>query len=81
MTTPEKIPRRNIDRMLDLAGWSVQDMNGLAFTVSRGVAVREFSLRAGFADYMLFVDRKSGRRRSVSGPSATRSWLAGTRRT
>src|SRR5215204_6276495 len=56
---PEQIARRNVDRMLELAGWSVQDMKGLDFTVSRGVAVREFSLRAGFADYMLFVDRKA----------------------
>jgi type I restriction enzyme R subunit len=44
--------------MLGLAGWSVQDMKGLDFTASRGVAIREFPLRAGFADYMLFVDRQ-----------------------
>jgi type I restriction enzyme, R subunit len=36
------------------AGWSVQDMKGLDFTASRGVAVREFPLKAGFANYMLF---------------------------
>ena len=45
--------------MLDLAGWSVQDMKGLDFTASRGVAIREFPLKAGFADYMLFVDRQA----------------------
>ena len=45
--------------MLDLASWSVQDMDGLDFTASRGVAIREFPLKAGFADYMLFVDRQA----------------------
>ena len=45
--------------MLELAGWSVQDMKGLDFTASRGVAIREFPLKTGFADYMLFVDRKA----------------------
>ncbi len=29
------------------------------FTASRGVAIREFPLKAGFADYMLFVDRQA----------------------
>ena len=59
MTTPEQLARRSIDRMLELAGWSVQDMKSLDFKASRGVAVREFPLKAGFADYMLFVDRQA----------------------
>ena len=45
--------------MLELAGWCVQDMKGLDFTASRGVAIREFPLKTGFADYMLFVDRQA----------------------
>jgi hypothetical protein len=45
--------------MLELAGWSVQDVKDLDFTTSRGVALREFPLTAGFADYMLFVDRQA----------------------
>jgi type I restriction enzyme R subunit len=45
--------------MLELAGWSVQDMKDMDFTASRGVALREFPLEAGFADYMLFVDRQA----------------------
>src|SRR5829696_2878980 len=45
--------------MLELAGWRVQDMKDLDFTASRGVAIREFPLKTGFADYMLFVDRKA----------------------
>ena len=57
--TPEQLARHNIDRMLALAGWSVQDMKVLDFTASRGVALREFPLESGFADYMLFVDRQA----------------------
>jgi type I restriction enzyme R subunit len=45
--------------MLEIAGWSVQDVKDLDFTASRGVALREFPLKAGFADYMLFVDRQA----------------------
>jgi len=33
-------------------------MKGLDFTASRGLAIREFPLKTGFADYMLFVDRQ-----------------------
>ena len=60
MATPEERARHNVDLMLDLAGWSVQDMDYLDFTASRGVAIRELPLKAGFADYMLFVDRRAG---------------------
>ncbi len=59
LTTLEQLARRNIDEMLRLAGWSVQDAKVIDFLVSRGVAVREFPLKAGFADYMLFVDRQA----------------------
>jgi type I restriction enzyme R subunit len=44
--------------MLELAGCGVQDMKDQNFSASRGVALREFPLRTGFADYMLFVDRR-----------------------
>jgi hypothetical protein len=59
LATPEQLARHNIDRMLELAGWSVQDAKDVDFTASRGVALREFPLKAGFADYMLFVDRQA----------------------
>lgn len=59
LSTPEALARHNIDRMLEHAGWSVQDMKGLDFMASRGVAIREFPLKAGYADYMLFVDRQA----------------------
>ncbi len=57
--TPEQKARRTIDRLLELAGWSVQDREDFDFTASRGVAIREFGLEAGSADYMLFVDGKA----------------------
>jgi type I restriction enzyme R subunit len=45
--------------MLDAAGWDAQDRDDFDFTSSRGVAIREFGLKAGFADYMLFADGKA----------------------
>lgn len=57
--TPEQRARVNIDRMLKDAGWSVQDNNQLNLGASLGVAVREFPLTTGYADYLLFVDRKA----------------------
>ena len=50
--------RRVIDQQLIAAGWLIQDyaeMNPLAGT---GVAVREFHLAGGFADYVLYVDAR-----------------------
>ena len=58
-TTPEAKARETIDALLTAAGWSVQDRDAMNLGVSRGVAVREFALKAGFADYLLFVDRKA----------------------
>jgi type I restriction enzyme R subunit len=59
MTTPEQRARQTIDTVLTAAGWQVQDRDALNLGASRGVAVREFPLKTGFADYLLFVDRKS----------------------
>lgn len=56
---PEEKARRRIDALLEAAGWSVQDMSQLNLAASLGVAVREFPLESGFADYLLFVDRKA----------------------
>ena len=59
--TPEEKARENIDRLLELAGWAVQDTGSLNLYASRGVAVREFPLKAGHgtADYLLYVDQKA----------------------
>ncbi|MFQ5343474.1 MAG: DEAD/DEAH box helicase family protein [Anaerolineae bacterium] len=59
MTTPEQRARKTIDQRLNTAGWHIQDYAGLNLSAARGVAVREFPLRTGFADYLLFVDRKA----------------------
>ena len=60
-STPEAKARINIDRLLEQAGWAVQDLATLNVHASRGVAVREFPLRSGhgFADYLLYVDGKA----------------------
>ena len=54
---PEEIARRNIDKLLEDAGWAVQDQENFDPRVSKGIARREFSLETGSADYLLFVDR------------------------
>ncbi len=55
---PEEKARQRIDKLLDAAGWRVQDMSRLNLSASLGVAVREFPVESGFADYVLFVDRQ-----------------------
>ena len=57
--TPEEKARRQIDKMLDAAGWKVQDLRELNLGAALGVAIREFPLKSGEADYLLFVDRKA----------------------
>lgn len=56
---PEEKARQEIDQLLIAAGWQVQDYNYLNLGASIGVAVREFPLRSGFADYLLFIDREA----------------------
>lgn len=56
---PENAARANIDKMLADSGWAVQDMDAFNLGASLGVAVREFPLKSGEADYLLFVDRKA----------------------
>ena len=50
--------RRVIDRQLVAAGWLVQDYADVNPRAGLGVAVREFHLASGFADYILYVDNK-----------------------
>jgi len=59
MTTPEARARQNIDALLTACGWVVQDRAAMNLHAGRGVAVREFPLQTGYADYLLFVDRKA----------------------
>jgi type I restriction enzyme R subunit len=53
--------RVEIDKMLEAAGWAVQDAREANLAAARGVAVREFILEPphGRADYLLFVDREA----------------------
>lgn len=58
-TNPEARARETIDALLIAAGWRVQDREDMNLMAGRGVAVREFALKTGFADYLLFVDGKA----------------------
>ncbi len=55
---PEAKSRQEIDRLVRAAGWIVQDVQTANLAAGRGVAIREFPLKAGhgFADYLLYVD-------------------------
>jgi type I restriction enzyme R subunit len=55
---PEEKAREQIDEQLQAAGWTVQSRDETNLGAARGVAVGEFPLTTGFADYMLFVDRR-----------------------
>jgi len=54
---PEEKARKCIDHLLEAAGWEIQDIRDLNLGASLGVAVREFPLKSGHVDYLLFVDR------------------------
>jgi type I restriction enzyme R subunit len=59
LATPEEKAREVIDHLLESAGWHIQNLNELNLGAASGVAVREFPLKTGEADYLLFVDRKA----------------------
>jgi hypothetical protein len=50
--TPEQTARQQIDRQLQQAGWIVQDYRQMNISAGLGVAVREFPLSSGAADYV-----------------------------
>jgi type I restriction enzyme R subunit len=57
----EEAARKIIDALLEKAGWVVFDIKDANIHAARGVAIREFPLKAGhgFADYMLYIDGKA----------------------
>ena len=61
MPQPEQQARQEIDRLLQAAGWAVQDMLAANLHAAQGVALREFPLNPGhgLADYLLYVDGKA----------------------
>lgn len=50
--------RAELDRILEKAGWVVQDDSTKDLFAGRGVAVREVSTAVGRADYLLYVDQR-----------------------
>lgn len=56
---PEQQARKKIDRQLALCGWVVQDFDEMNISAALGVAIREFPLKTGFADYLLYADGKA----------------------
>ncbi len=73
---PEQIARDNIDRMLQAAGWAVQDVSKFNPSAGLGVAVKEYPTDTGPADYILFVDRKPS---ALSKPSAKKKGIVSPR--
>lgn len=55
---PEEKAREKINALLEAAGWKIQQLNELNLGASLGVAVCEFPLSSGAADYLLFVNRR-----------------------
>lgn len=55
---PEERSRKLIDQQLAASGWSVQDYDQLHIAAGLGIAVREFPLSTGDADYLLYADRR-----------------------
>jgi type I restriction enzyme R subunit len=55
MLSPEDQARESIDRMLTAAGWEVRNLSEADISASRGLAIRNFSLKTGhgFADEFL----------------------------
>ena len=54
--TPENRARHNIDKMLEAAGWHIQNYAERDTAAALGVAVREYRLRGNQrADYLLFI--------------------------
>ena len=57
--TPEEKARVEIDRLLGLSGWIVQDKSTINLAAGRGVVIGELSFKSGEPDYTLFVDGKT----------------------
>jgi hypothetical protein len=57
--TPEQKARQEIDRQLAECGWLVQNASEMNVSAGPGVAIREFPLKTGVADYMLYAEGKA----------------------
>jgi type I restriction enzyme, R subunit len=56
---PELLARLDIDRQLAQTGWQVQDRAEMNISAASGVAVREFAMLTGEADYLLYAGGKA----------------------
>lgn len=58
MLTPEQQARQTIDKMLQEAGWLLQDRKDINLGAAKGIVVRDYPLEGGeHADYVMFLDR------------------------
>lgn len=57
--TAEGEARKIIEDLLKKAGWEVQDLKEINLGAFLGIAVREFPLKKGVADYLLFINREA----------------------
>src|SRR5579859_409983 len=57
--TPEQRAREQIDTLLADCGWIVQDYRSMNLSAGPGIAIREFPLSTGAADYALYVQEKA----------------------
>jgi type I restriction enzyme R subunit len=58
---PEDKAREDIDKMLEQAGWSVQDFDNANIHSHPGVVIRDFPLKSGHgtADYLFYIEGKA----------------------
>lgn len=71
---PEEKARQHIDKLLEDAGWTIQDYPEFYLGTSLGAAVREFPLDSGFTYHLLFLERSAG---GVLEPKPERTTLSG----
>lgn len=57
--TPEQKARKKIDLQLGQCGWIVQDLREANISAGPGVAIREFPLKTGHVDYLLYANGKA----------------------
>jgi hypothetical protein len=59
LVTPEELAPQDIDRLLAQCGWQVQSRNEMSISAALRVAVREFVMLTGEADYLLYAAGKA----------------------
>lgn len=61
--TPGQRARTEMERLLEAAGWLVQDYKQAQIHAARGVTIRRFSLNPGFGetDSLCYVNAKAAR--------------------